>query len=932
MRHYRFLAIFLSFFFLSSYAQYEAIPLDSAVRYGKLSNGLTYYIRHNARPEQRANFYIVQNVGAILEQDSQNGLAHFLEHMAFNGTKNFPSKGIIEYMQSIGAKFGTNVNAYTSLDQTVYMLRNIPTPRPTVIDSSILILHDWSNFISLESDEIDKERGVIREEWRTGSSAARRLWKEGNKLKYPGSQYAKRDVIGDTAVINNFKYDTLRAYYHKWYRPDLQAIVIVGDIDVDYTEKKKKNTFSDIQAPADAAKRIVYPIHDNDEPIVSIVTDPEADVTTLGLEFKKDTMPASKKLSKNGYLELVTHNLICAMLNERFKNIAEKPNSSFVNSYVYYSSIARSKDAFLVGVVAKDGQAKNAFKDLLTELERVKRFGFLQSEFNRAKANYISSLESLYNERDKQNSSTYMDEYINHFLEHEPSPGIAWEYNFAKNSLFNRIDLQIVNKCAQTLITNQNLIVDISAADKDKSSLPSADEVKADLSLSARQYVKPYEEKTLNKPLMSKSLSGSSIAKMSYNPTFQTTEIKLSNGVSITLKPTNFKNDQIVMQAVSDGGTSVVSDTRKLMSVAFANQIASNNGIGDFSNKELKQILAGKNVSFSTYINTYNKGIKASSANKDLETMLQLVYLRFSKPRKDKNTYASFMNELHTFVANSESDPSKTFSDSISVTLTDHSPRSILVNSNTIKSITQSDALKFYKDQFSDADDFNFIFVGSFNVDSITPLICKYLGSIKTKDKKENWVDNNVRYHKGVVTNRFSQEMRTHQTSVYLQLWANILCNVENSIKMQVLRDILYLRYTESLREEEGGTYGAHVGVSLTEVPQEQARLYVTFDTDPKLEKRLVERAWQEIETIAQNGPSETDLNKTLLNLKRNYMQNIKENSWWISTLVNHQLHDLNFYSDYEKIVNGISTDDIKQLTQALLSEDNRTSVIMVPK
>ncbi|MBP5135965.1 MAG: insulinase family protein, partial [Paludibacteraceae bacterium] len=840
---------------------------------------------------------------------------------------------IINYMQNIGAKFGTNLNAYTSLDQTVYMLRNIPVPRPSVVDSGLLILHDWSSFISLESDEIDKERGVIREEWRTGSSAGRRLWANGNKIKYKGSQYAKRDVIGDTAIINNFPYDTLRAYYHKWYRPDLQAIVVVGDVNVDSTENSLKSIFADIDKPVNPAKRVIYTIPDNKEPIISVVTDPEADVVTLGLEFKKEPMTMSRKLSQEGYIETLVYNFICTMMNERLKKIAREPASPFVDSYVMYGSIARSKDGFLVGVVPKKGQEKAAFKKMLTELQRMNRFGFIQSELDRTFANFTSRMEKAYNERDKQNSSNYMTEYINHFLENEPTPGIEWEYDFCKKVMTKKINLQIINRYAQNLVTDDNLIVDISGPDNAKDAIPTEAEIKSALTASAQEYVKPYEEKNVNKPLLNDSkLKPGHVVKQEYNSRFGTTVLTLSNNVRVILKPTDFKNDEILMRATSLGGTSTVKDTRKLMSCAYATTVATNNGIGQFSKTQLNHILAGKNCTVSPSIGTFGEGLKGGTTKKDLETMLQLVHMEFGKPRKDDKAFAAFMNELRTSVANSEADPGKIYGDSVSLTLSCHSPRTLIVNSKTVNQISQKDALKFFDQRFDNAADFDFVFVGSFDIDSITPLLCKYLGSLKTKDAKENWVDNNVRYPKGNVTNRFGAQMHTKQTSVYMQMWANVIYNEENSVKLQALRDILSLRYTESLREEEGGTYGAHVSYGIGDKPQEQGYIRVSFDTDPKLESKLVSKAWEEIEKIAKEGPLAEDLSKTKLNLATNFKQNVKDNGWWLNILCTNAQDGLDYYNNYAKIVDSLTADDIKQVAQAMLIEKNRTEVIMVPK
>jgi len=412
-------SVILSLLFVGSVSlmaqQAPEVPIDPKVRYGKLDNGLTYYIRANKLPKERAEFYIAQNVGAILENDDQNGLAHFLEHMCFNGTKNFPGKGVINYFEKIGVKFGSNINAYTSLDETVYNLSDVPTTRETIIDTALLVLHDWSGFVSLLDDEIDAERGVIREEWRTGAGAERRMWKESNILKYPGSQYAKRDVIGDTAVINNFSYKTLRDYYQKWYRPDQQAILVVGDVDVDKVEAKIKAMFADISKKENAGERPVYPIFDNEEPIIALVKDKEARMTRIELEYKHDKLPVEVKKSMSGYVVNVANNLISTMLGNRFDEITQQANAPFVGGYAFYGELVKSKDAFQMLVVPNEGREMEGLKAVLLEAEKVKRFGFTNSELERAKTDLLKRTEKVYNDRENQKNSVLIQEYIRNF-------------------------------------------------------------------------------------------------------------------------------------------------------------------------------------------------------------------------------------------------------------------------------------------------------------------------------------------------------------------------------------------------------------------------------------------------------------------------------------------------------------------------------------
>ena len=924
--------ILLSVFLLNSTFGQNLIPIDTNVHYGKLSNGLTYYIRYNKQPDKRADYYIVQNVGAILEQDSQNGLAHFLEHMAFNGSKNFPKMEIKYYLESIGAQFGTNLNAYTSLDETVYMLMNIPTVRPGIVDSSLLILHDWSSFISLEGTEIDKERGVIREEWRTRDNANSRMMKEGNKLKYPGSQYAKRDVIGDTAVINNFPYDTLRAYYKKWYRPDLQAIIIVGDINVDQVESTIKRIFADIPKPVNPAERIIYPIYDNKEPIVSIVTDPEAKVSTFGLEYKHKPETDEFKKTEESYTLSLINSLISSMQNSRFAEATNKSTASYIQGSADYGEIARSEDAFQISIVAKEGQEKKAFNDLLLEVQRIKRFGFTQTELDRAKTEMLASYEKIYNERDKQKSDSYVREYIGNFLNKEPIPGIAWEFEKTKKAFKEEITLDKVNKTVQGYITDNNLVVDISGPQKAGVVLPTKEEVLADISSSAKATVSQYAEKVNNKPLVGNKPKQGKIVKESTNDKLGTTEWLLSNGVKVILKPTTYKDDEVLFSAFSDGGLSLVSKIEDLPSAHLASSIIDNNGLGKFTTTELTKMLAGKIVSVSPYISGYSEGLKGSSSVKDIETLLQLSYLYFTAPRKDNDAFASQMSEYKTALANTQTDPRISFRDSIGMLSTSYNPRTTLINLKTIEKVNQETALKIYKERFANPANFTFVFVGKINLDSIKSLILTYLGGLKTKDEKEKWKDNNIRIPQGKKSCIFDREMKVSKSSIYLLLSGGLPYTLTNRVNLDALADILDIRYTESIREDEGGTYGVHVRGNVTNQPQEQVTLSIQFDTDPALREKLVKLIYQQLDTIEANGPLAMDLQKVKLNMLKQYKENLEENNFWLGAISLYERDGFNLATEYTDAVNKISAESIKQSLKAVMIQQNTLEVIMNPK
>ena len=586
--------------------QPQPLPIDSAVRVGKLENGLTYYIRHNEYPKNRAEFHIAQAVGATMEEDHQNGLAHFLEHMAFNGTEHFEGKGIIEYFESIGVNFGGNINAYTSLDETVYRLSEVPTIREGIIDSALLVMHDWACGLSLLEDEIDNERGVIREEWRTGAQANRRMWKAINPLKYPGSQYAKRDVIGDTAVINNFTYDTLRDYYKKWYGPDNQAIIVVGDIDVDQIEAKIKALWADVPARVNRGERPLYSVDDNMEPIVAIVRDKEAQYTRIEMEFKKPQLPKQFRCTDAAYVQNIAIELVCDMFNNRLTELSMKPEAPFVGAGSYYGELVKEKDAFVAVYLAKQGQEVAAYKDLLTQLEKMRRYGFTNAELDRVKKETVSAYEKSYNERNTVRNIAYAQECIRHYLSDQPMPGIAWEFQTIKQIL-PMLSVDMLNQVAQSLITDENLIISFQAPDDEKSVLPTEAEVIKLLAAVKNEEIAAPVEEAIRENLVEKAPKSGKIKKTAHNKTLGTTEWTLSNGVRVVVKPTTFKQDEIRFMGKSQGGLSLVA-TENLASGALATSIIELAGIADMNATDLQKALTGKQVSLAPSIDEYEIG------------------------------------------------------------------------------------------------------------------------------------------------------------------------------------------------------------------------------------------------------------------------------------------------------------------------------------
>lgn len=912
--------------------QPQPLPVDPAVRMGVLPNGLTYYIRHNEQPKGHCEFHIAQAVGAILEEDNQDGLAHFLEHMAFNGSKHFPGKNLINYFESIGVNFGGGINAYTSTDETVYRLSNVPTTREGIIDSALLVLHDWSCALLLEDEEIDNERGVIREEWRTVSGPDRRMYFGGVQAKYPGSKYAERDVIGDTAVINNFKYQELRDYYHRWYGPDLQAVVVVGDIDVDQMEKKIKDLFSKIPERANRGVRPVYPIADNDAPIIGRYTDKEAQYSRFDVEFKHPALPREIKLTDQGYMISVINSLIEMMISNRIQELALDPNANFVQAYGGYNNALGVTDVFNFIYVAKDGKEKAAFADLLTQIEKIKRYGFTVSEFERAKTQFLSNAEQQYNERNSRKSVSYaQQDYIRHFIDGTPIPGIEWEYNTLK-MLFPQLPVDIANQLAQNYITDKNVVM--AYIGKDVPTAPTeAEMLEAYNAVKTKEIAAPVEEK-FDRPLVETTPKAGKIKKETQNTDLGTTEWILSNGIKVIIKPTDFKDDEIRMSLYSDGGLSKVA-IEDIPSASLATAIVSQNGIGTFSIIDLQKALTGKQISIQPDINEYHEYLNGASTVKDFETLMQLAYLHFTAPREDDNAFQSLISMLETALSSRESDPKNIFSDSIQMTAYAHHPRMMTFNVDFVKRANQKRALEIYRERFANPADFTMYLVG--NIDpkdaKTRELISTWIGGLKTKKgKKETATDNGIRYAKGKVKNYFTREMEINAASNRIMYTADIDYTLANRVNANAIGDILQIRYTESIREKEGGTYGVGTTSYLTNEPVNQAVVLMQFDTDPEKQEKLMQIIHKEVMDIVNNGPREDDLAKVKEDMIKNFEREIEDNGYWINTVLHRYYDDgLNYKADYLNAIKAMTPESVQAILKKIVAQGNVMEIVMSP-
>ena len=909
------------------------VPFDQNVRRGKLENGLTYYIRHNEKPAQRANFYIAQKVGSILEEENQRGLAHFLEHMAFNGLEHFPKKAMLDYMERNGVKFGTNVNAWTSFEQTVYMLNNVPTTNPGLIDSCMLVLHDWSSFISLEDDEIENERGVILEEMRQGQGAQMRIYGKILPEIYPNSPYGvPMPIIGTEEVVAHFDHQFLRDYYNKWYRPDLQGIIIIGDIDVNQIENRLKEMFADIPAPVDPAERVYFPVADNAEPIVSIATDVEETSYDIMVSYKQDIVPFEERGDVQYWLKGYIDQLVSTMYNNRMQEITQKANPPFIYGYGYYGTffISDTKDAWTSYTVAmdKDGIEK-ALNALIAENKRMQQYGFTESEFERAKADLMKRIENQYDERDKQETGRLFNPILAHFLTNEPLPGIENEYMLL-SQILPMLPVEAINQYVPELIRDDNVVITLTGPEKEGETMPTKEELLAMFEKANKQEVEPYVETVSNEPLIATLPVKGSIVSKKHDDTFDATILTLKNGVKVIYKTTNFKDDEILMSAYSFGGYSVM-DQSDPYTLQQLNELAGLGGLGNFSAIDLPKVLAGKKVKVSGSVNTFTEGISGNCSVKDLETMMQLTYLAFGTPRSDEEAYLSFITRTKAMLANIESNPDVAFSDNLMFALFDNHPLRKRMKAEDYDKIDYAKALKLYADRFKDANNFVFTFVGNIDPETFEPMVEQYIGSLKTKKNNETWTTNVPTITDKDVNCHYTKAMENPKVTCYMVYNGEMEFNRKNQLTIQVLSDIMDIVYTEKIREDEGGTYGVAVFGDLSNRPKEAFDFGIYFNTNKDMYEKLMGIAKAELQNVANNGPRPEDLKKVKEFLVKKHAEDLENNRYWMNCIQTLDCDGYNPMANYEAIVNGITADDVAQMANAVL-KGYKKEVVQIPE
>ena len=911
--------------------QMPPIPTDPNVRIGKLENGLTYYIRHNELPEDRADFYIAQKVGSILEEENQRGLAHFLEHMCFNGTTNFPGKGIINWLETIGVRFGENLNAYTSIDETVYNINNVPVILDGIVDSCLLILHDWANDLTLAEAEIDNERGVIHEEWRTGQGAMMRMYEQALPKAFEGSKYGHRLPIGTIEVIDNFPYQALRDYYETWYRPDQQGIVVVGDIDVDKVEAKIKELFSPIQMPANAPERKYEQVPDNKEPIITIAKDKEQPSTIIYIWHKHPATPNEAKGNIGYLVQNYMFSMISSMMHARLEELRQSANPPFIQAASGDSDflLAKTTEAFVGMAVSKDDGIPTALSTLVREIERARKFGFTASEYARAKADYLLMLESAYKERDKMKNNQYVQEYVRHFIDNEPIPGIEMEYTIM-NQLAPNIPVEAINSILPQLIKDENIVINIFGPDKEGMVYPTEAEILDILNKTKAEEITAYVDKVSDEPLMKEAPKAGKIVKTEEGP-FGSTALTLSNGVRVVLKTTDFKADEIRMRAFSPGGTSVFG-TKEALQLKMLNSVAGLGGLGNFSNVDLEKVLAGKKATIGATVSGLSEGLNGSCSPKDLETLLQLTYLSFTAPRMDEEAFESFKQRTKASLANQEANPMTALTDTLQMEMYGDHPLAGRVKAEMIDQLDYKRIMEMYKDRFKEAGDFTFLFVGNINLEEAKPLIETYLGGLPTINRKENYQDIQLNIRKGTHKNLFEKQMETPKATVLNIISGNCEYNLKNDLLMTMLSQTMSMVYLETVREKEGASYGVSAFGQLSRGIKDEALFQIYFDTDPAKREKMEQIVMSELQKVAQEGPRPEHLAKVKEFLLKKHIEDAKENSYWLGQLNNYYWYKTDMNTDYEKLVNDLTAEDVKNFTKALLDQGNIIEITMTAK
>ena len=912
----------------------QPIPVDTDVRIGKLDNGLTYYIRHNAWPEQRAEFYIAQRVGSIQENDNQRGLAHFLEHMCFNGTEHFKGNDIVKWCESIGVKFGRDLNAYTAIDRTVYNISNVPTTREGIIDSCLLILHDWADGLLLEPEEIQKERGVIHEEWRLRTSATSRMFERDLPQLYPGSKYGHRYPIGLMEIIDNFEPQVLRDYYEKWYRPDNQAVIVVGDFDVDKVEQKIKDLFSPIKMPENPAPVVAEAVPDNAEPIYVIDKDKEMQYSIVELYVKSDPIPDAVKGDVQYLIVDYVKDAAIGMLNDRLSELAKKPDCPFLEGDAGYGKYiyAKTKDAFQMSALPKEGQTEAALNALVLEGRRAAEYGFTATEYQRYKQNFLSMLDKRYSNKDKRYNNQFCREYTEHYLENEPIPSIDMYYQVMKQ-MAPMIPLEAINELMKEMLpaNDSNLVVINMNQEKEGAVYPTVESLKKAVADARAQQIEAYVDNVKNEPLIAKLPKAGKIVKEADGKKFDYKELTLSNGVTIVLKKTDLKKDQVILRGEGWGGSSLYGE-KDFANLKMFDDVVEASGLGNFSHTELEKALAGKIASASLSLGANREYIVGSSTPTDVETMLQLVYLTMTNINKDQESFDNLMKTTELMLKNKSLQPESVFGDSLLVTLTDHDKRQAPLTVDALKQVNYDRILQIAKERTANAAAFTFTIIGNFDEATIRPLIEQYLGALPSQKKIVKGKDVDKRF-KGVVKNNFTRKMETPK-ALAIMVWNNDKMDftLENIVRADMVGQILTMLYTEKIREEASAAYTvtAQGGISRDDY-RTSGQTLVVCPMKPEKSDIALKIMYDEVQEMAKSVDAEK-LKKTKEYMLKNVDDQAKTNNYWIGKINSLRKYGVDTHTDYKKVVEAQTPESIAAYMQLLLKSGNFAQVVMLPE
>ncbi|QRR01836.1 M16 family metallopeptidase [Dyadobacter sandarakinus] len=906
----------------------QKVPLDPAVKTGKLKNGITYYIRKNNEPKNRAELRLAVKAGSVLENNAQQGLAHFMEHMNFNGTTNFPKNELVNFLQKTGVRFGADLNAYTGFDETVYMLP-IPTDSAGLLEKGIQVLEDWAHGALLDSAEVEKERGVVLEESRMGRGAQQRMRDRYLKVILNNSRYAERLPIGKDSILKAFKPATLKSFYHDWYRPDLMAVIAVGDFDVTKVEQIIKDKFSSITPPVNPKKRVKYDIPLDGSTRIAIVTDPEYPQNVIQLIYKQ---PGKKEKTLQDVRSNFALEFYNAMMGQRMQELTQKADPPFLYGGSQYGEFLGDLDSYTSIALAKDTPGmKTALTALLEENARVQKFGFTQPELDRAKKDFLNSIEQFYKEKDKMRSANHVQEYLNHFLHDKPYMGAEAYYLFVKKHL-DEVKLAEVNGLAKQYITDKNRAVIVMGPEKNKQELPTEAEIKSLLKTAGKD-VTAYVDDALDTPLLATEPKAGKIVSEKPLAKLGVTELVLSNGVRVLLKPTEYKNDEILIKATAKGGYSLYPDERE--TGIFSSYLVQMGGVGPYSQTQLQKFLAGKTVGGGPFISELSEGVAGNTSPKDLETTMQLIYAIFTEPRKDEQVAKGILTNQKSYLENLQKTltPEKVFSDSLNAILTSYNPSRAPLTPESIDKVSLDRAMQMYQDRFADASDFVFTIVGAFKPEQIKPLIEKYIASLPSTDRDDTFKHPNIFPPKGRIEKTIYKGLEP-KSRVSLISSGEYEYSPENNIQIEALQEVVQIKLIEALREEESGVYGVSVSEGTEKYPSGHYRLNIGFGCAPENVDKLVKRTEEEIRKIKQNGADPKDIEKFVAETRRKLETAEKTNSFWLDYLDDNTFlgDDLDEIFREEELLKSITVESTKAAAKKYFNDDNFIKVVLMPE